>query len=90
MFKLREFKDKQSIVRSAIKDNKLHNLNCCYTKAGKSYNAEEYERMMQAQIGPSSNKSQKGVFSIAGSAVINKKDIDLYEEESRLIEEYYK
>ena len=90
MFKMREFKNKPSIVKSAIKSNKLQNVNCCYTKAGKSYNSDEYERGVQDQISMSSPYRKNGVFSKAGSSVVSKKENELMTEENKLIEEYYK
>ena len=90
MFKLREFKNKPSLVQSAIKKNNLQELNCCYTKAGKSYSSEEYERIIYEQIGPSSSQRRKGALSNAGNSVITKKDQELIDEEKRLIEDYYK
>lgn len=96
MFKLREFKNKPSLVRSAIQKNNLQDINCCYTRAGKSYNSEEYERMVYDQIGNySGEKRSKGMLSAAGGSVVgshimHKKDQDMIDEEQKMIEEYYR
>jgi hypothetical protein len=90
MFKMREFKNKPSVVKSAIKKNDLQNLNCCYTKAGRSHNSEEYEREVQDQISMSSPYKKRGIFSMVGNSVVSKKEQQLMDEENKLIEEYYK
>lgn len=90
MFKLREFKNKPSLVKSAIKKNNLHDIHWCYTKAGKSYNADEYERMMYDQIAPGMGGQRRKLLSMAGSSVVSKKERRLIDKESQMIEQYYR
>jgi hypothetical protein len=51
-------------------------------------NEEECERNILEKLGPN-NQPKKAVLSLAARSVLSKKDRDIMEEESKLLEKYY-
>jgi hypothetical protein len=87
---MKKFMVQKSVVKNAIKQNELNNMNCCYTLGGHAYNEAEAERMALDKMGPSSNFPKKSILTLAAKSVLSKRDQEIMEEESKLIEKYYK
>ena len=88
MFKLKKFQQQKSILKNAIQNNELDEVNWCYTVAGHAYNIAEAERIILDKMGPS-NQPKKSILTLAAKSVLSKRDRDLMEEESKLLEKYY-
>lgn len=90
LFKLKKFSNQKSIIKKAIKHNELDEINCCYTIGGHAVNAAEGERIILDKMGPASNYPKNSILTLAARSVISKKDRELMEEETKMLDKYYK
>lgn len=75
-------------MKPAIAHNELNEINCWYTIAGRYDNAAEAERSILDKMGPS-NQPKNSILTLAAKSVISRKDKELMQEESKLMEKYY-